>query len=307
MRTAARAWTSCCNRRSATPRMAGRCIPRSPGTGSGWSRNCARTARTSSCRAAWRRRRATCSPSRRWPRRCARSRGTAPRRSTKARSPPTSSPPCAPAAGCTPRRISPPGLHTAEFVDADPARTGAAMTCSSARRTARACVGLMILGMLGGLPTAPDGPLGTLRAHRHIEAARLAYRDRDAFVADPCAGRGSGQETAQPGLPGGAARADRRHGKAMRDLPAAGEALLPPHRDTVYLCVVDKDGNACSFINSLFEGFGSRHPGGTLRRHAAEPRLRLPPGARPSELHRAAQAADAHDHSGHADARTARR
>ena len=43
----------------------------------------------------------------------------------------------------------------------------------------------MILGMLGGLPSAPDGPLGALRYHRHIEAARLAYRDRDAFVADP--------------------------------------------------------------------------------------------------------------------------
>jgi gamma-glutamyltranspeptidase len=26
---------------------------------------------------------------------------------------------------------------------------------------------------------------GALRYHRHIEAARLAYRDGDAFVADP--------------------------------------------------------------------------------------------------------------------------
>jgi gamma-glutamyltranspeptidase/glutathione hydrolase len=44
---------------------------------------------------------------------------------------------------------------------------------------------LMIMGMLGGLPSAPDGPSGVIPAHRHIEAARLAYRDRDAFLADP--------------------------------------------------------------------------------------------------------------------------
>jgi gamma-glutamyltranspeptidase/glutathione hydrolase len=115
---------------------------------------------------------------------------------------------------------------------------------------------LMMLGMLEGFGDAPDGPLGTIRAQRHIEAARLAYRDRDAFVADmsqvdvPVAKLLSREYL-------NACRALIKDDKAMVNLPAAGEALMPPHRDTVYLCVVDKDGNACSFINSLFQGFGS--------------------------------------------------
>jgi gamma-glutamyltranspeptidase/glutathione hydrolase len=115
---------------------------------------------------------------------------------------------------------------------------------------------LMIMGMLGGLPTAPDGPAGLIRAHRHIEAARLAYRDRDAFLADP----------SQVDVPVkkllsedylSSMRALISDSQAMPHLPAAGESLLPPHKDTVYLCVVDKDGNACSFINSLFQAFGT--------------------------------------------------
>jgi gamma-glutamyltranspeptidase/glutathione hydrolase len=117
-------------------------------------------------------------------------------------------------------------------------------------------VALMIMGMLGGIESAPDGPLGTIRYHRHIEAARLAYRDRDAFLADPAQADVPVPKLLSEEYLGGLRRLISDE-KAMKHLPAAGEALLPAHKDTVYLCVVDRDGNACSFINSLFQGFGS--------------------------------------------------
>ena len=114
---------------------------------------------------------------------------------------------------------------------------------------------LMMLGILEGMPKN-DGPSGLIRAHRHIEAARLVYRDRDAFLADP-----GFEDVPVKKLLSREYLASLRglisDTEALRDLPAAGEALQPPHRDTVYLCVVDKDGNACSFINSLFQSFGS--------------------------------------------------
>ena len=114
---------------------------------------------------------------------------------------------------------------------------------------------LMLLGILEGFDTA-DGPLGATRLHRHIEAARLVYRDRDAFLADPSQVEVPVKHlTSQPYLD--ALRALIQDDRAMPHMPAPGEAMLPAHRDTVYLCVVDKDGNACSFINSLFESFGS--------------------------------------------------
>jgi gamma-glutamyltranspeptidase / glutathione hydrolase len=114
---------------------------------------------------------------------------------------------------------------------------------------------LMILGMLEGFEPGGD-PLDAERLHRHIEAARLAYRDRDAFLADPAfsdvpVGRLTSPEYLAK------LRALIQPGQAMRHMPAPGEAMLPVHKDTTYVCVVDRDGNACSFINSLFEGFGS--------------------------------------------------
>lgn len=116
---------------------------------------------------------------------------------------------------------------------------------------------LQMLGVLGQCDTPEQGPLSAERLHRHVEAARLAYRDRDAFVADPSqvdvpVAKLTSDEYAKK------LRALIRDDVAMRELPPAGAAeWLPKHKDTVYLCVVDAEGNVCSFINSLFESFGS--------------------------------------------------
>ena len=115
---------------------------------------------------------------------------------------------------------------------------------------------LQILGILEGFETPAGGPLSAERLHRHVEAARLAYRDRDAFLADP-----SQADVPVSRLTDPAYLAKLRglidDARAMPEMPPAGTADHARHRDTVYLCVVDGEGNACSFINSLFQSFGS--------------------------------------------------
>jgi len=112
---------------------------------------------------------------------------------------------------------------------------------------------LIMLNILSELLPQVSEPLSALRLHYEIEAARLAYRDRDDFIADP----------AQVEVPVedllSAAHAERC--RAMID-PERALAELPPsrfpnHPDTVYLCVVDRDRNAVSLINSVYYGFGS--------------------------------------------------
>jgi gamma-glutamyltranspeptidase/glutathione hydrolase len=115
---------------------------------------------------------------------------------------------------------------------------------------------LMLLGILEGFETPEQGPVSAERYHRHIEAARLVYRDRDAFLADPAhMDRTVADLTGRDYL--ARLRGLIRDDRAMPTLPPAGESDWARHKDTVYLCVVDEEGNACSFINSLFEGFGS--------------------------------------------------
>ncbi len=114
-------------------------------------------------------------------------------------------------------------------------------------------IALEMLNILSGFDFAGLDPLSTERLHLEIEVARLAHQDRDSFLADPAQADVPVQRLLSEDY-AAAQRGRISPDKAMTDLPppaAAGGA------NTVYLCVVDKDRNAVSFINSLFNSFGS--------------------------------------------------
>lgn len=114
-------------------------------------------------------------------------------------------------------------------------------------------VALIMLNICAGFDVAGMAPLDATRLHLQCEAGRLAYRDRDAFLGDP-------EVAAMPLerlLSTDYAAAQRVHIDPDRAMAALPEPALAAQSDTVYLCVVDRDGNAVSFINSLFNGFGT--------------------------------------------------
>ena len=112
---------------------------------------------------------------------------------------------------------------------------------------------LIALNILEGLDLKGQDPLGTERWHLLIEAMRVAFADTRWYVADPKLARVPVAELLSKDyaarrrtlIDPRKASVDLRHGS-----PVAGS-------DTVYFCAVDAQGNACSFINSNYMGFGT--------------------------------------------------
>ena len=148
---------------------------------------------------------------------------------------------------------------------------------------------LQLLGILGGFETPEQGPISAERYHRHIEAARLVYRDRDAFLADPSQVDVPVAKLTDPAYLA-ALRGLIRDDRAMPEMPPAGESDWARHKDTVYLCVVEPTAMPVPSSTACSSPSG---PASWRRigRHAAQPGLRLPAAGRPCELHRAEQAA----------------
>ena len=112
---------------------------------------------------------------------------------------------------------------------------------------------LIALNLLEEFDLASMTALSTERLHVMIEAVRLAFADSRWYVADPAFSRVPLRELLS-----------KEYANERRKLIDLKRATVEPKHgtpvsssDTVYLSVVDKFGNACSFINSNYMGFGT--------------------------------------------------
>ena len=113
---------------------------------------------------------------------------------------------------------------------------------------------LQMLNLLEPYDLKAFGPNSPDYWHLLVEAKKLAYADRARHYADPAFGKVPVEMLI------GKKYADERRklidlAKAMAD-PPPGD-VGPNLSDTTYLCVVDKDRNCVSLIQSNYMGFGS--------------------------------------------------
>ena len=108
---------------------------------------------------------------------------------------------------------------------------------------------LQMLNILEGFDLDPLNPLSAGRIHLEAEAKKLAFRDLHEKIGDPQFARIPTKELLS-----------KEHAAELRGRISnrATDSVSPDlGDDTTYLCAVDSEGNGCSFINSLYMGFGS--------------------------------------------------
>jgi gamma-glutamyltranspeptidase/glutathione hydrolase len=112
---------------------------------------------------------------------------------------------------------------------------------------------LIALNLLEGFELSSLPPLSAQRLHLMIEAMRLAFSDTRWYVADPVFNPAPLEWLLAKDY------AAERRKLIRRDRATLDQQRGSPtsSSDTVYLSVVDAAGNACSFINSNYMGFGT--------------------------------------------------
>jgi gamma-glutamyltranspeptidase/glutathione hydrolase len=145
---------------------------------------------------------------------------------------------------------------------------------------------LVMLNILSRFDLTKFRRMSVERFHLEAEAARIAYMMREQHIGDPAQVNVDVARILTRNSPRayvGKIRMDR-----MLDLPTVTPPMNP---STVYITVVDKDRNVCSFINSIAHSFGSaivsnktgvllQNRGGGFRIQPGHPNC-IAPGKRP--------------------------
>ena len=127
------------------------------------------------------------------------------------------------------------------------------VTCWECPPNGQGIAALEALNIVEGFDMRAMGAQSADRYHHLIEAMRLSFADGFRYIADPRRAQVPIEQLTSK------AYAEERRGlidgsRAMASVPY-GKVL--GGSDTVYISCVDGQGNACSFINSIFSNFGS--------------------------------------------------
>ncbi|CAN5882683.1 gamma-glutamyltransferase [soil metagenome] len=108
---------------------------------------------------------------------------------------------------------------------------------------------LQMLNLLQRFDLASLDPRGAERIHLEVEAKKLAFQDLYEKVGDP--------EFVD--VPMASMLSKEYAAELSERISTRASDICNPDTGTgtTYLCAVDAEGNGCSFINSLYKGFGS--------------------------------------------------
>src|SRR6201991_1794837 len=111
---------------------------------------------------------------------------------------------------------------------------------------------LVMLNVLSHFDLTKYPPMSIERFHLEAEAARIAYLMREQDIGDPAYVDIDIKRILSKEFAEGYAKKIRMD--ALLELPKVSPPINP---STVYISVIDKDRNVCSFINSIAHSFGS--------------------------------------------------
>ena len=127
-------------------------------------------------------------------------------------------------------------------------------------------VALEMLNILEGFDLKSLGHNSAAYLHLLVEAKKIAFADRDAWLADPAATPPEALKRMLSKAYAAGRRKEINSERAAREYKplslGGGSALRDDdrplaHGDTIYLTAADKDGNVISLIQSIYESFGA--------------------------------------------------